>query len=556
MTRARGRHGRRRPLAGLTVAALVVALVAGTAALTWASGAIQGPATTSAASIQPPVTGNPVVNTLLGRMSLAEKFRLLEWVTAPGQPQTAVLPGLRRLGISPLHLAEGPLGTVRQPLAAMTVPLGVAATFSRADAYANGAVLGQDARALGQQAVARPFGAIDTGAAGDPAGASFGEDPLLAGGTAAAEIAGIQAQGTMAVADDYPAGPGSPGVVPSSAALHEIYLQPVEDAVRAGAAGVVCSPAGYQRRKRRRIPGIAATPPAGAASGGTPSGPASPAAAPGTATVPAGDATAPAATPTGPATVADRPGHGPHEPGHGPHKPGHGPHKPGHRPRRSGLHLRHHLRGCPQPRRPGAVRQPRPAHPGPAQRTRLHRLRARRARGQSRHAVAGLRAGRRGPGHGPGSRQVLHARRAACRDREQDHHLRHRQPGGRRRPHRNGPVRPARPAARAPYGRRTGRRRRPGHLADRRGRGHPAAELRPRAPAHPGRAELAGPHRPGRGPGHRDRPFGRQRRGNRPAARDPAGAPPGPGRRPRGPPEFRRRRRHDRHPGPGLRAHP
>ena len=61
MTRARGRHGRRRPLAGLTVSALVVALVAGTVALTWASGAIQGPATTSADSIQPPITGNPVV---------------------------------------------------------------------------------------------------------------------------------------------------------------------------------------------------------------------------------------------------------------------------------------------------------------------------------------------------------------------------------------------------------------------------------------------------------------------------------------------------------------
>jgi beta-glucosidase len=242
VTRARGRHGRRRPLAGLTVAALVAALVAGTAALTWASGAIQGPAPTSAASIQPPVTGNPVVNTLLGRMSLAEKFRLLEWITAPGQPQTATLPGLRRLGIPALHLAEGPLGTARQPSAAMTAPLGVAATFSRADAYANGVVLGRDARARGQQAVARPFGVLGSGAAGGQAGASFGEDPLLAGGTAAAEIAGIQAQGTMAVSDDYPAGPGGAGVVPSSAALHEIYLQPVEDAVRAGAAGVLCSP--------------------------------------------------------------------------------------------------------------------------------------------------------------------------------------------------------------------------------------------------------------------------------------------------------------------------
>src|SRR5580693_3468873 len=84
VTRARGRHGRRRPLAGLTVSALVIALVAGTAALTWASGAIQGPATTSAASI-PAVTGNPAVDTVLGRMSLADKLRLLEWASTPGQ---------------------------------------------------------------------------------------------------------------------------------------------------------------------------------------------------------------------------------------------------------------------------------------------------------------------------------------------------------------------------------------------------------------------------------------------------------------------------------------
>jgi len=244
VTRAsRGRHGRRRPLPAVTVVALVAALVAGTAALTWASGAIRGPGATSAASVRPPVTGNPLVNSLLGRMSLAEKLRLLEWATVPGQPETATLAGLRRLGIPALHLAEGPLGTPWQPAPAMTAPLGVAATFSRADAYANGEGLGRDARALGWQAVARPFGAIDTGAAGAQAGASFGEDPLLAGGTAAAEIAGIQAQRTMAVAGGYPAGPAGPGVAPSAAALHEIYLQPVEDAVRAGAAGVLCSAA-------------------------------------------------------------------------------------------------------------------------------------------------------------------------------------------------------------------------------------------------------------------------------------------------------------------------
>src|SRR6266566_1292900 len=293
---------------------MVAAMVAGTAALTWASGAIQGPATTSAASTQPPAAGNPLVSTLLGRMSLADKLRLLEWATATGQ-QAAILPGLRRLGLPALHLAEGPLGTVRQPPAALTSPLGVAATFSRADAFADGAVLGRDARALGQQAVARPFGVIDAGAAGERAGAGFGEDPLLAGGTAAAEISGIQAQGTMAVADGYPPGTGGSGVAASSVALHEIYLQPVEDAVRAGAAGVLCSPAGPGTTAAAGATGGAA----GATAGGAPPGATGPAAdgagtvtAPAGATVHAGAATAPgggagqataAAGPAGTATV-------------------------------------------------------------------------------------------------------------------------------------------------------------------------------------------------------------------------------------------------------------
>src|SRR5260370_4548971 len=110
---SRGRHGKRRPLAGLTVVVVACALVAGTAVLTWASGAIQGPAATSAASI-PAVTGNPAVDTVLGRMSLADKLRLLEWASTPGQ-QSVILPGLRALCIPPPPLAEAPLGTAPQP---------------------------------------------------------------------------------------------------------------------------------------------------------------------------------------------------------------------------------------------------------------------------------------------------------------------------------------------------------------------------------------------------------------------------------------------------------
>src|SRR5579863_4855297 len=276
------------------------ALVAGTAALTWASGAIQGPAPTSAASI-PPVNGGPVVNALLGRMSLTEKLSLLEWVAQPGQPQSVTLPGVRRLGIPTLHLADGSLGTPSQPTAAMTAPLGVAATFSRADAYANGTVLGRDARSLGQQAVARPFGVLDSGGAGSAAADTYGEDPLLAGGTAAAEIAGIQAQGTMAVAGGYP---GSTGAAPSSAALHEIYLQPYEDAVRAGAAGVLCSPAGAAPDGSDPAASAGSAGPATAGTAATaPAGRAAPAAGTGASPVPAAPGTG-----TGTAGATSSPG--------------------------------------------------------------------------------------------------------------------------------------------------------------------------------------------------------------------------------------------------------
>ena len=237
--------------------AALACLLAGAGAIGWASGAVQAPARTSAAAV-PSVTGDPRVDALLARMSLADKLRLLDWAAGAGPAQTAVLPGVPRLGIPPLHLAEGPLGTAAHPSPAMAAPLAVAATFSQTDAYANGTVLGLDARALGQQALARPFAVIVRNQATDPPAATFGEDPVLAGRTAAAEIAGIQAGGTMALVQGYLSGGSGTGLVLDSAALHELYLQPFEDAVRAGAAGLLC-PAGTLRIVS--VPGASPGPP-------------------------------------------------------------------------------------------------------------------------------------------------------------------------------------------------------------------------------------------------------------------------------------------------------
>ena len=135
-------------------------------------------------------------------------------------------------------------------------------------------------------------------------------------------ISGIQAQGTMAVADGYPpgpAGPGGSGVAPSSVALHEIYLQPVEDAVRADTAGVLCSPArpaGPGAASAAGIAGIvgtAATAGTGATAG-TAGTAGSPAAVGGTAT--AGAVGSSGTAPVGPATVPASPATAPTGPGY------------------------------------------------------------------------------------------------------------------------------------------------------------------------------------------------------------------------------------------------
>ena len=123
----------------------------------------------------------------------------------------------------------------------MMIPLGVAATFSRRDAYANGAMIGKTARASGRDVVDGLVADIarDPAAAGTPL--TFGEDPLLAGQEIAAEVTGIQAQGTLAMAGNYVADTGTGNVVLDQQTLHEIYLEPFADAVRARVAAIMCS---------------------------------------------------------------------------------------------------------------------------------------------------------------------------------------------------------------------------------------------------------------------------------------------------------------------------
>jgi beta-glucosidase len=185
------------------------------------------------------------VEALLRRMTLEEKITLVHGAAEPSQTglgQAGYWPGLPRLGIPPLRLTDGPPGVlVRIPSTGMTATMGLAATFSRADAFANGEIIGEDARALGQDVVLEPYINIHRDQTFERAYNTFGEDPFLTGEIAAAQIKGTQQQGVMAQAKHYVAYDGADDVTVDEQALHEIYVAPFAAAVAAGVSSIMCS---------------------------------------------------------------------------------------------------------------------------------------------------------------------------------------------------------------------------------------------------------------------------------------------------------------------------
>ncbi|HMD95707.1 MAG TPA: glycoside hydrolase family 3 C-terminal domain-containing protein [Terriglobia bacterium] len=193
----------------------------------------------------PAVTGNPRVDKLLSQMTLEEKIAMIHGAqepTATDQGQAGYLPGVPRLGIPSLRLADGPPGVLtRQAATGLTATMGLAATWSRKDAEQNGVVVGRDARSLGIDVVLQPFINIDRDITFERGYNVYGEDPLLSGQIGAGFIRGVQGQGVMAQAKHYVAYDGGDNVFVDPQTLHEIYVAPFVDAVEAGVSSIMCS---------------------------------------------------------------------------------------------------------------------------------------------------------------------------------------------------------------------------------------------------------------------------------------------------------------------------
>lgn len=193
---------------------------------------------------------------MVGKMTLPEKVNVTTgtgWMMGPAVGNTA--PAIN-VGFPALYLQDGPLG-IRFTDNATAFPAGitVGATFNKDLMYQWGNAHAIEARKKGINAILGPcIGPLGRMPAGGRNWEGFGADPVLQGIAAAQSIKGIQDEGVMATIKHLVANEqehfrqswewGLPNAISSNIddrTLHELYMWPFGDSVKAGVASVMCS---------------------------------------------------------------------------------------------------------------------------------------------------------------------------------------------------------------------------------------------------------------------------------------------------------------------------
>jgi beta-glucosidase len=172
-------------------------------------------------------------------MTLQEKIDYL------GGDRDFFIRAIPRLGIPEIKMSDGPAGCRNWgPSTAYPAPIAVAAAFDVDLAARVGQSMGRDCRARGVHVLLGPGVNIQRSPLGGRNFEYMGEDPWLAGKTAAAFVRGVQAEGVLATVKHFAANNQewdrshvSSEVDPRT--LREIYLPAFERAVREGGAGAV-----------------------------------------------------------------------------------------------------------------------------------------------------------------------------------------------------------------------------------------------------------------------------------------------------------------------------
>ncbi|MER6776575.1 MULTISPECIES: glycoside hydrolase family 3 C-terminal domain-containing protein [unclassified Streptomyces] len=186
------------------------------------------------------------IDALLERLTLEEKTALLHGGPDPAPlGQAGYVPGVPRLGIPALRLADGPAGVrVARPATALPAPVMLASAFDPALAREYGRVIGREGRALGQDVLLSPMAnLIRTPYAGRNF-ETFAEDPRLTADLVAEVVRGIQDEGLIATVKHFALNNQEQGrdtvdAIAGEQTLHETELRGFEAAVAAGAGAVM-----------------------------------------------------------------------------------------------------------------------------------------------------------------------------------------------------------------------------------------------------------------------------------------------------------------------------
>ncbi|MFJ9075338.1 glycoside hydrolase family 3 C-terminal domain-containing protein [Streptomyces sp. NPDC102278] len=190
--------------------------------------------------------GTARIDALLGRLTLDEKTALLHGAPDPAPlGQAGHVPGVPRLGVPALRLADGPAGVrVAARATALPAPVLLACAFDPTLAREYGRVLGREGRALGQDVLLAPMAnLIRTPFAGRNF-ETFAEDPKLTADLVAEVVRGIQDEGMIATVKHFALNNQERGrdtidVVVAEQTLHETELRGFEAAVAAGVGAVM-----------------------------------------------------------------------------------------------------------------------------------------------------------------------------------------------------------------------------------------------------------------------------------------------------------------------------
>ncbi|KAL9000747.1 MAG: hypothetical protein Q9188_005622 [Gyalolechia gomerana] len=197
----------------------------------------------------------------VGQLTLLEKVNLTTGVGWQGGRCVGETGAIPRLGFRGLCLQDSPLGIrFTDYNSAFPAGVNVAATFDRGLAFARGEAMGQEHRGKGVDIQLGPVaGPLGRAPAGGRNWEGFSPDPALTGIMMAQTIQGIQGAGVIACAKHFivneqehfrqaPEEAGYGVIINDSlssnvddATMHETYLWPFADAVRAGVGSIMCS---------------------------------------------------------------------------------------------------------------------------------------------------------------------------------------------------------------------------------------------------------------------------------------------------------------------------